>query len=89
METKTYIIPLNERNYATWKIQVKMNLMKEDLYGFILGTETKPSGSGGDGGLAALHRFEKRRDKCLAIIVLAIDPKLLYLVGDPTDPLIQ
>ena len=27
-----------------------------------------------------------RRDKALAIIVLAVDPSLLYLLGDPEDP---
>ena len=26
------------------------------------------------------------RDRALAIVVLAIDPALLYLIGEPTDP---
>ena len=31
-------------------------------------------------------RFVERRDKVLAIVVLSIDPTLLYLIGEPTDP---
>ena len=30
--------------------------------------------------------LEERRDRALAIIVLAVDPSLLYLLGDPEDP---
>ena len=84
MDSKLSITLLNESNYATWKIQVKMNLIKEDLYGFITGCEKTPKTDDS----SATHNFEKRRDKCLAVIVLSIDPKLLYIVGDPTDPLV-
>ena len=35
-----------------------------------------------------LSKFNTRRDKVLAIIVLSVDPTLLYLVGDPTDPFV-
>ena len=31
-------------------------------------------------------KFMSRRDKALATIVLAVDPSLLYLLGDPEDP---
>ena len=31
-------------------------------------------------------KYCARRDKALANIVLAIDPKLLYLLSDPSDP---
>ena len=31
-------------------------------------------------------KFEARRGRTLAIIVLAVDPSLLYLLGDPEDP---
>ncbi len=27
-----------------------------------------------------------KRDKALAVIVLSVNPPLLYLIGDPTDP---
>jgi len=36
------VIPLNGSNYRTWKVQCKMALMKEDLWGIIDGTETAP-----------------------------------------------
>ena len=35
-----------------------------------------------------LAKFNTRRDKALAIIVLSVDPTLLYLVGDPRDPIV-
>ena len=34
----------------------------------------------------AQRKFIARRDRALAIIVLAVDPSLLYLLGDPEDP---
>ena len=78
----TTLVPLNERNFATWKVQVKMHLMKDDLYNIVLGTESAPVSS----DAAALRKYEQRRDKALATIVLAVEPKLLYLLGDPKDP---
>jgi len=36
---------------------------------------------------AEAHRkFMARRDRVLAVIVLAVDPLLLYLLGDPKNP---
>ena len=37
-------------------------------------------------GTQARAKFLTRRDHALAIIVLSLDPSLLYLIGDPTDP---
>ena len=34
------------------------------------------------------HAKFSRKDKALAIIVLAIEPKLLYLIGNPEDPVV-
>ena len=31
-------------------------------------------------------KFEARKKRALAVIVLAMDPLLLYLIGDPEDP---
>jgi hypothetical protein len=45
------------------------------------GTETAPGID--DAGYA---KFMERRDRALAIVGLAIDPALLYLIGEPTDP---
>jgi len=62
---------------------MKMNLLKENLFSIVDGTETAPEESG---NLQAHAKYLQRRDKALATIVLAVDPKLLYLLGDPTDP---
>lgn len=74
------IVPLNESNYPTWKLQVKMLLIKEGLYGFVDGSESAPADT------SRLANYNSRKNKALANIVLAIDPKLLYLISDPDDP---
>ena len=71
---------LNEKNYPTWKIQVKMHLIKDNLFGIVDGSENAPTSTGD------LVKYNMRRDRALAIIVLAIDPKFLYIIGDPVDP---
>ena len=45
------------------------------------GSETAPAE--GDAGYA---KFVGQRDRALAIVVLSIDPSLLYLIGEPDDP---
>ena len=84
-ESKTVaVVPLNSSNYATWKIQCKMALIKDGLWGIANGTETAPTE-----GAEQQAKFAARRDKALAIIVLAVEPSLLYLIGaDPTDPVV-
>lgn len=74
------IVPLNEKNFATWRIQIKMTLMRESLWGFVTGSVTVPTTED------ARNKFNERKDRALATIVMAIQPSLLYLVGDPTDP---
>ncbi len=75
------VTPLNSSNYATWKIQCKMALIREGLWGIVSGEENPPEGVGEQA------KYAQRRDKALATIVLAIDPSLLYLLGaDPKDP---
>ena len=71
---------LNENNYPTWKIQVKMHLIKDNLFGIVDGSENAPTSTGD------LVKYNMRRDRALAIIVLAINPKFLYIIGDPVDP---
>ena len=80
-ETRSAIVPLTGANYPTWKIQCKMALMKEGLWGIVSGTETAPA-EGADG----YTRFITRKDRALATIVLSVDPSLLYIIGDPTEP---
>ena len=81
--TKILIKPLNGANYATWKVQCKMALIREGLWNIV--NETEAASSVGDGGFVA--KYELRKDRALATIVLSIEPSLLYLVGqDPNDP---
>ena len=71
---------LNESNYATWKVHVKMQLKKDDLFKYVDGSVAAPTDA------AALAIYRIKCDRALAIIVLSIDPSLLYIVGDPEDP---
>ena len=54
--------------------------MKEGLWSLVNGTEAEPDTADRQAAYAA------RRDKALAIIVLAIETKFIYLLGDPVDP---
>ena len=82
-ESKTStLVPLNGRNYPTWKLQCRMALVCDGLWNIVAGTEKEP-----DGAEAAQLKFRGRRDRVLATVVLSIDPSLLYLIGaDPKDP---
>ena len=80
-EIKTAIVPLTGANYLAWKVQCKMSLIKDGLWGIINGSERAPEENDG-----AYSKFISRKNRALAIIVLSIDPCLLYLLGDPTDP---
>ena len=42
MADKSGIVMLNGTNYPTWKIQVKMTLMKFGVWGFVTGDEREP-----------------------------------------------
>ena len=79
----TVIVPLKGANYSTWKVQCRMALVRDGLWGIVCGTETAPA-EGEDGR----SKFLTRRDRALATIVLAVDPSLLYLIGDPEDPVV-
>ena len=76
------VVPLNGANYGTWKIQCRMTLMKDNLWGIVSGTEVAPAEMEAD----KYAKFVVRRDRALATIVLSVDPSLLYLLGDPEDP---
>ena len=75
MDYKHNQIVLNDSNYATWKIQCKMALMKDGLWGFVNGMETIPDSN----DVEATHKYHIKRDRALATIVLAVDPSLLYI----------
>ena len=77
-------ILLTGQNYATWKVQCRMMLMKHGVWKIVEGTEVAPRPTGDN--QTAIAKFSDRRDKALSTIVLAVDPALLYLLGDPQDP---
>ena len=59
-------------------------MIKEGLWDIVNGTETAPTE-----GVERQAKFAMRQDKALAMIVLAVEPSLLYLLGsDPTDPVV-
>ena len=82
-EMKTVsIVPLNGTNYPTWKLQCRMALMKDGLWGIVDGSDIAPNPED-----AEKHaKFVSRRDRALALIVLSVEPSLLYLIGNPKDP---
>ena len=58
--------------------------MKDGLWSLVSGTEIAPVE-----GAEQQAKFAASKDKTLAIIVLSIDPSLLYLISaDPTDPVL-
>ena len=74
------VIPLNDTNYPTWKVQCRMVLIREGLWGIVAGTERCPDES----TEAEKHaKYMVQRDQALATIVLAVEPSLFYLIGDP------
>ena len=77
------VVPLNGTNYPTWKIQCRMALMIEGLWRIVTGQETAPTGSETEQA-----KFAARRDRALATVVLSVDTSLLYLLGDPEDPVV-
>ncbi len=67
----TSIIPLNGTKYPTWKVQCRMALIREGLWGFVVGTEGCPDAA----TEAEKHtKYMARRDRALATIVLAVEP---------------
>ena len=80
-DIKSSVALLNGKNYATWKVQCRMALMKDGLWGVVNGFDEVP-----ENNEDALRKYIIKRDRALSIIVLAVEPSLLYLLGDPQDP---
>ena len=78
------IVPLNGTNYPTWKLLCRMALTKDGVWGIGSGNEAAP-----DLEREAEKHAKKfsRRDRALALIVLSVEPSLLYLIGEPQDPI--
>ena len=76
VESKTVMIdPLNRSNYPTWKVQCRMALMKDGLWGIVNATETPE-----EDDVDKYIKFVARRDRALALIVPSIKTSLLYLI---------
>ena len=84
VETRGAVILLTENNFPTWKLQMRMLLMRLGVWRIVEGTEVAPDER--DRDIVASRKFIERSDKALSTIVLGVDPKLLYLLGDPQDP---
>ena len=61
---------------------MKMWLQKEESYSIVICSETAPPAT----SVNKYKKFCTRRDRALATIVLAVQPELLYLLGDLVDP---
>ena len=79
----TTVIALNGKNYPTWKVQCKMALMRDGLWQIVAGTERAPDATREADKYA---KYRGRKERALATIVLSVDPSLLYLLGEPEDP---
>ena len=69
------VVSLNGPNYPTWKVQCRMTLMKDGLWGIVNGTENIPTDDG-----ERRAKFLARRDRASATIGLSVDSSLLYLI---------
>ena len=77
------VVPLTGPNYTTWKVQCTTALKKEKVWSIVSGTEAAPAENTEERGL---ERYASRQDKALATIVLLTDSSLLYLLGNPDNP---
>ena len=68
------LVPLDGKNWCTWKIQVRMMLMSLNLWDLVQGTATLAQAA--EAAVAA--EFRRRVTRALFTIVLAVSPSLLY-----------
>ena len=57
------IVSLKGANYSTWKVQCRMALVREGLWGIVAGTETVPEE---EAEADRRSKFLARRDRALA-----------------------
>ena len=82
--TRSCVVQLDGSNFPTWKLQMRMILMKLGVWRIVEGKEVAPDD---DEPIASWRKFMERRDKALANIVLGVAPNQLYLLGpEPKDP---
>lgn len=76
------LVPLDGKNWSTWRVQIKMLLINLSLWGIVDGSETQPT----EAAATSTAEYLKRKNRALSTIVLAVSPSLLYLIGEPEDP---
>ena len=69
-DLRTALVPLSGANFPTWKIQVRMALLKQGLWKIVEGTEACPDEYDQP---ANYRKFCERSDRALSTIVLAVD----------------
>ena len=76
---------LNRTNYAIWKIQCKMTLIKDGLWNIANEIDIIPDPR----AEMTLHmKYLSWNDCALVTIVLSVEPSLLYLIRDTDDPVV-
>ena len=88
-DMRNNIGPLKENNYATWRVQCRMALMREGLWTIVNKEEIIPEVDEERfrESMEARRKFKARYDRALTTIVLSVSPQLLYLLGvEPKDP---
>ena len=63
---------------------MNITTIRDGVWSIVNGTETAPTDVRSD----AYAKFSGCKNHELATVVLSIDPTLLYLVGDPNDPVV-
>jgi hypothetical protein len=81
---------LTNRNWPTWKVQMKMHLIRESLWGYVDGTEAWPTAQDKENitkkEQEALKVWKDKAEKAVATIFPFLDPTAQQLLGDLMDP---
>ena len=70
------LIKVNGDIYPAWKLQVRMALIRDDLWDIVNGSEAAPDASA---SADVKKKFKIRSNKALSTIVLSMKPELHYL----------
>ena len=82
MDEKWSIEKLESSNWMTWKFQMKHLLLAKELWGFIDGTEVIREGA----TAVARTEHQKKAQKALSTLVMAISTSQLYLITSCEKP---
>ena len=83
IRTVSPVVPLRGSNYPTWKLQCQMVVMKVGLWWIVNSTDKAPEA---EVDAEVIAKYTACRNSALAHNVLSVDPTLLYLLGNPEDP---